>query len=237
VWLDSRHTPNDIPFKLTARWFGPFTVLQVKGAQATLDLPSTFGKAHHQVNILRLNFFESLDSRLGPDNVCPQPLWGHNGVPHFKIKRICNAWRHKGVDKLWVEWQGYDQSQNGWVALSSLLQDVPHLVHALEANPSVFKPRKSAPKRAYTAVRDSVLPTPPPALPVSPLHRAVVVWNPNSLRVVVSRQLPPHQPALSVANHQPHHMRRTVISQSQIGAGVVVSCQFTLRSGFFRGGS
>ena len=24
VWLDSRHTPNDIPFKLTARWFGPF---------------------------------------------------------------------------------------------------------------------------------------------------------------------------------------------------------------------
>jgi len=21
VWLDSRHTPNDIPFKLTARWF------------------------------------------------------------------------------------------------------------------------------------------------------------------------------------------------------------------------
>jgi len=51
VWLDSRHTPNDIPFKLTARWFEPFTVLQVKGAQATLDLPSTFGKAHRQVNI------------------------------------------------------------------------------------------------------------------------------------------------------------------------------------------
>ena len=49
VWLDSRHTPNDIPFKLTARWFGPFTVLQVKGAQATLDLPSMFGKAHRQV--------------------------------------------------------------------------------------------------------------------------------------------------------------------------------------------
>jgi len=47
VWMDSRHNPNDIPFKLTARWFGPFTVLQVKGAQATLDLPSTFGKAHH----------------------------------------------------------------------------------------------------------------------------------------------------------------------------------------------
>jgi len=75
VWLDSRHAPNDIPFKLTARWLGPFTVLQVKGAQATLDLPSTFGKAHHQVNISRLKNFESQDSKLGPANVCPQPLW------------------------------------------------------------------------------------------------------------------------------------------------------------------
>jgi len=57
VWLDSRHTPNEIPFKLTARWFGPFTVRQVKGAQATLDLPSTFGKAHCQVNIFASEIF------------------------------------------------------------------------------------------------------------------------------------------------------------------------------------
>jgi len=31
VCMDSSHTSNNIPFKLTARWFGPFTVLQVKG--------------------------------------------------------------------------------------------------------------------------------------------------------------------------------------------------------------
>ena len=110
--------------------------IQVKGAQTTLHLPSTFGKAHRQVKISRLKFFESRDSKLGPANVCPQPL----GVPHYKIKRICNAQCHKGVDELWVEWQGYDQSQNGWVARSSLLQDVPHLVRAFEANPSVFTP-------------------------------------------------------------------------------------------------
>jgi len=104
-----------------------------------------------------------------------------------------------------VEWQRYDQSQNGWVARSSLLQDVSHLIHAFEADPSVFKPRKSAPKRASTAVRDSMLPPPSPALPV--------------------------------ANYQPRHMRRVVIGRSQIGAGVVVSRQLTLRSGFSRGGS
>ena len=75
VWMDSRHTPNDIPFKLTARWFGPFTVVQVKGAQATLDLPSTFGKAHRQVNIARLKFFEPRDSTLG-DLICALNRFG-----------------------------------------------------------------------------------------------------------------------------------------------------------------
>jgi len=54
VWMDSRHTPNDMAFKLTARWFGPFTALQVKGSQKTLDLPLTFGKARRQVNIARM---------------------------------------------------------------------------------------------------------------------------------------------------------------------------------------
>ena len=39
VWMDSRHAPNDIPFKLTARWFGPFTVVQVKDAQTPWICP------------------------------------------------------------------------------------------------------------------------------------------------------------------------------------------------------
>jgi len=170
VWMDSRHTPNDIPFKLTARWFGPFTVLQVKGARTTLDLPSTFGKAYRQVNIAHLKFFEPRDSKLGDANLRPQPLWGHDGVPHYEFSRICNARCHKGVNELWVEWKDYDQSQNGCVAWSSLLSDVPHLVHAFEANLSVFITRKSAPKRASTAVRDATLPPPPLALPNDPLN-------------------------------------------------------------------
>jgi len=135
-----------------------------------------------------------------------------------------------------VEWQGYDQSQNGWVARSSLLHDVPHLVHAFEANPSVFKPRKSAPKRASTAVRDSALQPPLPALLVAPLHprqvrSAVVVRKPNSVGVVVSRQLPPPPPALPVAHYQPRHVRSSVVGRNQIVVGMVVSRRSTLRSG------
>jgi len=100
---------------------------------------------------------------------------------------------------------------------------------------SVFKPRKSAPKRSATAVRDSVLPPPLPALPVAPLHpllvlSAVVVRKPNSVGVVVSRQLPPPPTAMPVAQNR--HDRRAVIGQitSQIGAGVVVSRRSTSSS-------
>jgi hypothetical protein len=39
VWLNSKHRPVDIPYKLTARWFGPFEVLASQGVQVTLDLP------------------------------------------------------------------------------------------------------------------------------------------------------------------------------------------------------
>jgi len=75
---------------------------------------------------------------------------------------------------------------------------------------------ESVPKRASTAVRDSVLPLPLSALPVTPLHprqvqSAVVVQKPNSVGVVVSHQFPPPPPVPSVENHQSHHMRRAVI--------------------------
>jgi len=53
VWMDSKHTPNDAPYKLTARWFGPFKGLEVWGAQAILDLPPFFGKHHNRINMSR----------------------------------------------------------------------------------------------------------------------------------------------------------------------------------------
>jgi len=80
VWLDSKHTPIDIPYKLTARWFGPFEVLSSDGAAVTLDLPETFGKAHRKVNIGRLKFYEERDSCFGPADVFQEPLIANGGV-------------------------------------------------------------------------------------------------------------------------------------------------------------
>jgi len=62
VWLDSSLVKVTVPYKLTASWFGPFVVLEGKGAQVTLDLPATFGKAHWRVNI---KFFEARDAQFG----------------------------------------------------------------------------------------------------------------------------------------------------------------------------
>jgi len=113
--MDSKHTPNDVPYKLTARWFGPFKVLEVRGAQAILDLHQSFGKTHNRINMPQLKFFEARDAELarGEADAAPEPLLGHDGVIHYEIKRICNARTHKKVRELWVEWQGYNQLQNG----------------------------------------------------------------------------------------------------------------------------
>ena len=81
LWLDSKHTPVDIPYELTACWFGPFEVLESRGAaaQVTLDLPETFGKAHHKVNINWLKFFEERDARLSCNTCLPLP-WSQRMV-------------------------------------------------------------------------------------------------------------------------------------------------------------
>ena len=130
VWLDSEHTPVDIPYKLAARWFGPFEVTSVQGAQVTLDLPETLGKAHRRVNICRLKFFEARDECFGAADERPTPLQGHAGVTRYEVNRISNARVHEGPKELWVEWKGYDQPHNCWVHRDVLVAEVPAFVRA-----------------------------------------------------------------------------------------------------------
>ena len=80
VWLDSKHVPVDVPYKLTSRQFGPFEVLEAAGAQVALDLPATFGRQHRKVDIRHLKFFEERDTRFGDGEDPPTPLLGGGGV-------------------------------------------------------------------------------------------------------------------------------------------------------------
>ena len=55
-----------------------------------------------------------------------------------------------------VRWAGYDESHNQWVRRSVLEEDVPALVLAYDANPSIFVSRTSAPTRATKGPPDLV---------------------------------------------------------------------------------
>jgi len=128
----------------------------VYGAQITLDLPETFGKAHRRVNICCLKFFEALDACFVESDARPTPLVGGAGVTCYEVSRISDAQMHKGQHELWVEWRGYDQSHNCWVNCDVLMVDVPALVVAFDTQPSIFQAPASAPKRATTGYKSVV---------------------------------------------------------------------------------
>ena len=86
-----------------------------RGAQVTLDLPDTFGKAHRRVNIRRLKFCEERDEAFGDSSIPPLPMVCVDGIEKFEIRWISNARTNKGRSEFWVEWTGYDQSHNCWV--------------------------------------------------------------------------------------------------------------------------
>ena len=108
----------------------------MRDAEAILDLRLSFGKTHNRNNMSRLKFFEATDAKLGEADAAPEPLLGHDVVMRYEIKRVCNARTHNKVREFWMEWQGYDQSQNRWVSRESLMQDVLALKWAFERNPS-----------------------------------------------------------------------------------------------------
>jgi len=79
-----------------------------------------------------------------------------DGTVRYEIKRISNVRTYKGQVEVWVEWKVYDQSQNCWIHRDILMTDVPHLVRAFDANPSIFEARASAPKRATKGYKTPV---------------------------------------------------------------------------------
>ena len=148
LWLNSSHVKVAVPYKLTARLFVPFVVLEAKGAHLTLDLPASFGKAHRRVHISRLKLFEAPDAQFGTADQPPRPLPGVDRSDMYEVSRICASRILKGRHEIHVEWKGYDQSHNSWVLRQILFEDVLALLAAYEAKPADYKPHASAPIRA-----------------------------------------------------------------------------------------
>ena len=154
MWLDGAHNTMggiQIPSKLASRWFGPYKVLEVKagGAAVRLDLPPELGKMSDIVNIRRLKFDEPRRSDLDDGSAqAPAPLIGADGQQRWEVRRILGHRTLHRRPELLVEWAGYDTSRCTWEHRDNLVADVPDMVLAYEANPSVLQARASAPKRA-----------------------------------------------------------------------------------------
>ncbi len=151
MWLDGAHVAAQLPQKLAARWYGPYEVVEVlsAGAAVRLDLPAELGRISRVVNLRRLKFFEARDEALcTPGDAAVEPLLGRDGAVRYEVERIVMHRVHRGVSEMFVHWRGFDASRGCWVRRDSLVQDVPALVAAYDADPSVLVARRSAPARA-----------------------------------------------------------------------------------------
>jgi len=97
----------------------------------TLNLPKTLWEdAHRQVNFYRLKFYEERDNCFGGADSLPEIFVDGTGAVRYEVSWIANERIHKGQAELWVEWKGYDQSQNCCVHRDVLTNDVPEFVKA-----------------------------------------------------------------------------------------------------------
>ncbi len=164
MYLDGKHVPNQVSLKFAARWFGSFKVIVSRGSVVQLDLPATLGKMSSWVNVLHLNFFEERDVDLaGPGDPLVLPLISPVADDHdpryelgYEVDKILCHRTFKGRCEMLVRWAGYNESHNQWVRRSVLEEDVPVLVLAYDANPSIFVSRKSSPKRTTKGPPDLV---------------------------------------------------------------------------------
>ena len=142
--------PHQLPYKLADRWMGPYQVLEVKGAAVRLELPPELGKVSAWINPRRLKFFHPRDAQFTDSYAPLEPVRTADGTSKWEIQRVIGH-RHIGRQAEYcVQWRGFGTDQLSWVRRDILLADVPRLVAAYNANPSVFQARPSAPKRAST---------------------------------------------------------------------------------------
>ena len=115
--------------KLSAKYFGPFTIAAAVGSRAfKLDLPETVN-IHHVFHVSQLKPYVS---SVSPVTVISPPLvYADKRGGVYEVEAIIAK---KRVGKSWhylVKWAGYDETENTWEPLAH----VRHLADEVAAAP------------------------------------------------------------------------------------------------------
>jgi hypothetical protein len=111
--------------KLHPKYLGPFTVVEMVGANAArLALPSTYARVHPVFHVSLLKPFKDGPHALRSP---PEPTVV-DGVPFFQVERILSSRSRKSgrktIREFLIKWEGYDDSHNSWEPENNLTPDL-----------------------------------------------------------------------------------------------------------------
>jgi len=129
-WLQGKNQLSPgLSSKLSAKYFGPFTIAAAVGTRAfRLILPETVN-IHHVFHVSQLKPYVSSSSSVTVTS--PPPLYADKRGGVYEVeaiiakKRVGKSWRYL------VKWMGYDETENTWEPLAH----VRHLADDVAAAP------------------------------------------------------------------------------------------------------
>jgi hypothetical protein len=130
VWLESTNISSDRPSKkLEARRYGPFRVINKKGASAyQLDIPKTWRAIHPVFNESLLTPYQKPKYAIQRKNTRPEAVTVQ-GKEEYEVEEILNSKKNRGARatlRYLVKWKGYPITEATWEPKSNV-------VHAKEA--------------------------------------------------------------------------------------------------------
>jgi hypothetical protein len=123
--------PLGLSSKLSAKYFGPFTIVGTAGTHAfKLLLPDSVN-IHPVFHVSQLKPY--VPSSLSTETTHPGPVFADRGGKHYEVEDILAK---KKINRTWhflVKWKGYPDSDNNWEPL----KNVKHLRDLIAAAPLI----------------------------------------------------------------------------------------------------
>lgn len=111
--------------KLTPKFIGPFKIIQkISDVTYKLDLPNTM-RIHPVFHISLLKpFHPSPQEFVGRAQLPPPPIINEDGEEEFFVEKLLDKRIQRGQVQYLVKWEGYDDSENQWLPVKDIAEDL-----------------------------------------------------------------------------------------------------------------